>query len=186
MGAEALLARITSLKGSPSFSSSMTGLRLSFKYRHTEQICYIIEMAMFDHEKLDVYGLELEFLTWVTEFQIELAQPLLVSTRELRDQLDRASRSAPLNTAEANGRRRGGQQAKAFDDARGSAIECAACLDASVAKRLATADRVKPGKELLVRIVSMLSKLVDRFDSDQYRVRESPLDSRIPFEDEDD
>jgi hypothetical protein len=32
----------------------------------------------------------------------------------------------------------------------------------------------------------MLSKLVDRFDSHQYRVRESPLDSGIPFEDEDD
>ena len=49
---------------------------------------------------------------------------------------------------------------------------------------MATADRVKPGKELLVRIVAMLSKLVERFDSDQYRVRESPLDSNLPFEDE--
>jgi four helix bundle protein len=86
----------------------------------------------------------------------------------------RASLSVPLNTAEANGRRRGRQRAKAFDDARGSAIECAACLDAAVAKRVATADRVKPGKELLVRIVAMLSKLVERFDSDQYRSRESP------------
>lgn len=127
---------------------------------------------MFDHEKLDVYALELEFLTWVTDFQIELTRPSLVSTRELRDQLDRASLSVPLNTAEANGRRQRRQRAKTFDDARGSAIECAACLDASVAKRLATADRVKPGKELLIRIVAMLSKLVERFDSDQYRVRE--------------
>lgn len=139
---------------------------------------------MFDHEKLDVYALELEFLTWVTDFQIELSQPSLISTRELRDQLDRASLSVPLNTAEANGRRRGRQRAKAFDDARGSAIECAACLDASVAKRVATADRVRLGKELLVRIVAMLSKLVERFDSYQYRVRESPLDSALPFEDE--
>jgi four helix bundle protein len=93
-------------------------------------------MAIFDHEKLDVYALELEFLTWVTDFQIELTQPSLISTRELRDQLDRASLSVPLNTAEANGRRRGRQRAKALDDARGSAIECAACLDASVAKRV--------------------------------------------------
>jgi four helix bundle protein len=123
-------------------------------------------MAIFDHEKLDVYALELEFLTWVTDFQIELTRPSLISTRELRDQLDRASLSVPLNTAEANGRRQGRQRAKTFDDARGSAIECAACLDASVAKRLATADRVRPGKELLVRIVSILSKLVERFDSD--------------------
>jgi four helix bundle protein len=116
-------------------------------------------------EKLDVYAPELEFLTWVTDFQIELTQPSLISTRELRDQLDRASLSVPLNTAEANGRRRGRQRAKALDDARGSAIECAACLDASVAKRVATADRVRLGKEVLVRIVAMLSKLVERFDS---------------------
>lgn len=139
----------------------------------------------FDHEKLDVYGLELEFLTWVTDFLIELSQPSRIPTRELRDQLDRASLSVPLNTAEGNGRRQGRQRAKAFDDARGSAIECAACLDASVAKRLATADRIEPGKEVLFRIVSMLSKLVARFDSKEYRVREPGLEAATPFEDDD-
>ena len=139
----------------------------------------------FDHEKLDVYGLELEFLTWVTDFLIELSQPSRIPTRELRDQLDRASLSVPLNTAEGNGRRQGRQRAKAFDDARGSAIECAACLDASVAKRLATADRIEPGKEMLFRIVSMLSKLVARFDSKEYRVREPGLEAATPFEDDD-
>lgn len=139
----------------------------------------------FDHEKLDVYGLELEFLTWVTDFLIELSQPSRIPTRELRDQLDRASLSVPLNTAEGNGRRQGRQRAKAFDDARGFAIECAACLDASVAKRLATADRIEPGKEMLFRIVSMLSKLVARFDSKEYRVREPGLEAATPFEDDD-
>lgn len=139
----------------------------------------------FDHEKLDVYGLELEFLTWVTDFLIELSQPSRIPTRELRDQLDRASLSVPLNTAEGNGRRQGRQRAKAFDDARGSAIECAACLDATVAKRLATADRIEPGKEMLFRIVSMLSKLVARFDSKEYRVREPGLEAATPFEDDD-
>jgi four helix bundle protein len=139
----------------------------------------------FDHEKLDVYGLELEFLTWVTDFLIELSQPSRIPTRELRDQLDRASLSVPLNTAEGNGRRQGRQRAKAFDDARGSAIECAACLDASVAKRLATTDRIEPGKEMLFRIVSMLSKLVARFDSKEYRVREPGLEAATPFEDDD-
>jgi four helix bundle protein len=52
--------------------------------------------------------------------------------RELIEQLDRASLSVLLNTAEGNGKRQG-QRAKFFDDARGSAFECAACLDASVA-----------------------------------------------------
>src|SRR5215813_4268246 len=91
----------------------------------------------FDHEKLDVYQLELKFLTWVTQFLAEICGPLSAQTREIREQLDRASLSALLNTAEGNGRRQGRQRAKFFDDARGSAIECAACLDASVAKGFA-------------------------------------------------
>ena len=144
---------------------------------------------MFDHEKLDVYQLELKFLGWVTEFLVELADnPSPVNKRELTDQLDRASLSALLNTAEGNGRRQGKQRAKFFDDARGSAIECAACLDASVAKRLSTVDRIQAGKEILVRIVSMLSKLVERFDPDSYRVREgeNTLGDAKTIEDEDD
>jgi hypothetical protein len=39
-----------------------------------------------------------------------------------------------LNTAEGNGKRQGKQRAKFFDDARGPAVECAACLDALAAK----------------------------------------------------
>src|SRR6516164_6799521 len=104
--------------------------------------------GMFDHEKLDVYQLELKFLTWVTQFIVNLASLSATQTRELRDQLDRASLSALLNTAEGNGKRQGRQRAKSFDDARGSAIECAACLDASVAKRLVSYQRVCPGKEM--------------------------------------
>ena len=62
----------------------------------------------------------------------------------------------------------GRQQAKFFDDARGSAIECAACLDASVAKGFVFLERIQSGKEMLVRIVAMLTKLVVRFDPNQY------------------
>ena len=82
------------------------------------------------------------------------------------DQLDRASLSVLLNMAEGNGKRRGRQRAKFFDDARGSAIECAACLDAAVAKRLVSASRVRPGKEMLGRQVAMLTRLVDHFDDE--------------------
>ena len=92
--------------------------------------------------------------------------------RELIDQLDRASLSVLFNTAEGNGKRQGRQRAKFFDDARGSALECAACLDASVAKRIATQERIQSGKELLVRVVAMLTRLVERFDPDEFRIRE--------------
>jgi four helix bundle protein len=144
---------------------------------------------MFDHEKLDVYQLELKFLGWATEFLVELADyPSRVSKRELIDQLDRASLSAVLNTAEGNGRRQGRLRARFFDDARGSAIECAACLDASVAKKLSSPERIQSGKEVLVRIVAMLSKLIERFDPESYRVREdeAALGEADPVEDEDD
>jgi four helix bundle protein len=126
---------------------------------------------VFDHEKLDVYCLELQFVGWITDLFEDVSPCSVQCRRELFEQLDRASLSALLNTAEGNGKRQGRQRAKFFDDARGSAIECAACLDASVAKRLVSNDRIRLGKEMLARIVAMLTRLVDRFDTDEIRAR---------------
>jgi hypothetical protein len=64
-----------------------------------------------------------------------------------------------------------------------SSTECAACLDALVAKRACEAPRVEQGKALLVRVVSMLSKLVDRF-SPPPQVHEAPTPYAIEDEDE--
>jgi four helix bundle protein len=120
---------------------------------------------LFDHEKLDVYCIELGFITWIAAFLEDALQWSAQHRRELIEQLDRASLSVLLNTAEGNGKRQGQLRAKFFDDARGSAIECAACLDASVAKGFVSIDRVRPGKEMLARIVAMLTRLIDRFDT---------------------
>jgi four helix bundle protein len=120
--------------------------------------------SKFDHEKLDVYRYELEFIEWVTPLLDEAAVSAKGRTREACDQLDRASLSTLLNTAEGNGKRQRQIRAKFFDDARGSATECAACLDALVAKRIVSAERIIAGKDLLLKIVSMLSGLVNRFD----------------------
>lgn len=118
----------------------------------------------FDHEKLEVYQLELKFVSWVTDILIEMRNKSQPHLREVCDQLDRASLSVLLNTAEGNGRRATQQRARFFDDARGSATECAACLDALVVKRACIEERIIEGKTLLVRIVSILCKLVERFD----------------------
>src|SRR5262245_2757168 len=48
---------------------------------------------------------------------------------ELSDQLDRASISVPLNIAEGSGRSTPRERARAYTIARGSAVECLACLD---------------------------------------------------------
>jgi four helix bundle protein len=123
------------------------------------------QAVLFDHEKLDVYGLELQFIAWVTPLLKEVSSNDIGRTREVCDQLDRASLSILLNTAEGNGKRQRQVRAKFFDDARGSATECAACLDALVAKRVTVESRIVEGKKKLLRIVSMLCGLVDRFDS---------------------
>jgi four helix bundle protein len=128
--------------------------------------------AKFDHEKLDVYRYELEFIEWVTPLLDEAAISAKGRTREVCDQLDRASLSTLLNTAEGNGKRQRQIRAKFFDDARGSATECAACLDALVAKRIVLAERIVAGKDLLLKIVSMLSGLVNRFDGSSDVLRE--------------
>src|SRR5262245_16950735 len=120
----------------------------------------------FDHEKLEAYQLKLAFITWVTPLLTKVKQSgTTIRTAEVIDQLDRASLSALLNTAEGNGRRQRQTRAKFFDDARRSATECAACLDALVAKTLCSTEEISEGKALLVRIVSILTKLIARFES---------------------
>jgi four helix bundle protein len=98
-----------------------------------------------------------------------------------------SSSSSLLNTAEGNGRRQRQTRAKFFDDARGSVTECAACLDALVAKGICTKEEIQQGKEMLLRIASMLTKLISLFDSSPNSVvREEPPDEESLHEDEDD
>src|SRR5277367_6005592 len=95
----------------------------------------------FDHEKLLVYQRSIAFVVW--------AEPILESL-PVRDQLDRASTSIPLNIAEGNGKFTSADRCRFFDTARGSALESAACLDVLVAKRRIAADGVREGKGLLL------------------------------------
>jgi four helix bundle protein len=132
----------------------------------------------FDHEKLDVYQTELRFLAWVTPLLQELSQAEGIRTGELSNHLDRASLSVLLNTAEGNGKRQRQIRVRFFDDARGSATECAACLDAAVAKGALNKDRIQPGKELLLRVVSMMTRLVERYGNEE-KIQEAEADYRI-------
>lgn len=122
--------------------------------------------SSFDHEKLDVYQLELLFLSWLVPLLTKIKQGKAdLRPTEIIDHLDRGSLSALLNTAEGNGRRQRQTRARFFDDARGSVTECAACLDALVARRTCTKEEIDEGKQMLLRMASMLTKLVERFDS---------------------
>ena len=141
----------------------------------------------FDHGNLDVYQLELRFVGWVAALLANIKQrPIDARIAEVSDQSDRASLSPLLNTAEGNGRRQRQTRAKFYDDARGSVTECAACLDALVAKRICTKEELQEGKEMLLRIASMLTKLIALFDSASSSVvREESPEEKFEDEEED-
>lgn len=109
----------------------------------------------FDHEKLKVYQSAIEFITWSTDLVFQIKAKAAV-----KDQLDRASTSVALNIAEGNGKFAIRDRCRFLDFARGSALECAACLDVLVAKRLLERAAISSGKEQLLEIVSMLLGLV--------------------------
>lgn len=107
----------------------------------------------FDHEKLTVYREAIGFVSWVEALLQKVPKSLAVY-----NQLDRASTSIPLNIAEGNGKYTEADRCHFFDIARGSALECAACLDVLIAKkRIESADS---GKAVLASIVSMLVGLI--------------------------
>jgi four helix bundle protein len=112
----------------------------------------------FDHEKLDVYREAINFCGWVGEFLASIS-----AKSAAKDQLDRASTSIPLNIAEGNGKFSARDRARFFEMARGSALECAACLDVLVVRKLVKEEPLAAQKERLVRIVEMLVGLLRRF-----------------------
>lgn len=114
--------------------------------------------ACFDHEKLRVYQDALRFVAFADEILSQLPAKL-----SARDQLDRASTSIVLNIAEGNGKRSHNDRCRFLDIARGSALECAACLDVLTVRKFVDAARATDGKTILVGIVSMLVGLLDAF-----------------------
>ena len=104
----------------------------------------------------------------------------LPANASVRNQLDRASTSVPLNIVEGNGKFTSPDRCRFFDNACGSALESAACLDVMVAKGFFGADETQNGKAMLVKIVSMLFGLI-RANSD-VRVFEEPASYRAQKE----
>jgi four helix bundle protein len=115
------------------------------------------------HEKLEVYREAIAFIAWLSTL-LESA----VRIGDVKDQLDRASTSIPLNIAEGNGKYTPKDRCRYFDIAHGSALECAAGLDILVAKGKLTTEQIRPGKESLQKIVRMLMGLIKRNSTREY------------------
>jgi four helix bundle protein len=107
------------------------------------------------HERLDVYQRSVEFLAR----SVAILERLPSGTSVLADQLRRASLSVPLNIAEGVGKANEADRRRYYQIARGSATECGAILDACLVLRVADTQAVLEGKRLLVRVVSMLSRM---------------------------
>ena len=128
----------------------------------------------FDHEKLEVYQESIRFCGWAGELLSTIS-----AKAAAKDQLDRASTSIPLNIAEGNGKFSTRDRARFFEIARGSALECAACLDVLVVRQLASEIQTGSGKEQLVHIVRMLMGLLRRFSTRPEMVREEEGEYRV-------
>ena len=115
---------------------------------------------IFDHDKLDVYRLAIEYVA----DSFGIAKELSGLHRHARDQWVRAAQSIPLNIAEGNGKRSVKDRSRFFDIARGSALECAAIQDVLLVSGGINAEIGVPAKAKLKRIVAMLTRLVMRSD----------------------
>ena len=112
-------------------------------------------MSQLDFEKLDVYVCAIELLRFSTEVLDRLPR----GESELRSQLRRAAMSIPLNIAEGTGKPSAPDRARFHAVARGSAMECGAILQVCGIMGYLPSAEEQRGRELVLRIVSMLTRM---------------------------
>jgi four helix bundle protein len=114
-----------------------------------------VTMSRFDHEGLDVYHTAIEFLGLSDRIISQLPR----GRSYLKDQLGRAALSITANTAEGAGEFKRKEKARFYRMACRSATECAAIVDVCRVLDISDQQQLRQGRELLLRIVSMLTKL---------------------------
>ena len=112
---------------------------------------------MLSFQKLDVYQCSIQFLVFVRR----VVRRIPKGHGDLVDQIRRSSQSTPQNIAEGAGKSTRADKAKHYTIARGSAMESAAHLDVMKVEELIAEEDYVEGIELLERIVSMLTKMID-------------------------
>lgn len=117
------------------------------------------EKSMFlDHEKLDVYHVAVEFVIVADG----IVEHLPRGRGYLSDQLQRAALSIPLNIAEGAGEYSIDEKIRFYRIAKRSATECAGILNVCQRLQLVEEKRYALGRELLIRLVSMLIKMAQK------------------------
>jgi four helix bundle protein len=114
-----------------------------------------MDTQTLSYKKLEVYQSSIQFL----DIALRLVSGLPKGQAKLADQFRRASLSIPLNIAEAAGKVSPAEAAHHFAIARGSAMECGAILDVFKLMGVGQKEVLVQGDGLLVRMVSMLTRM---------------------------
>ena len=110
---------------------------------------------MFGFQRLDAYRASSEFLGLTAKLVARIPK----GYSGLVDQLRRAALSVPLNIAEGSGKFSKDAE-RFYAIARGSALECAAILDALEVMAVLDEVALTRARDLLERVVSMLTGLI--------------------------
>jgi four helix bundle protein len=113
---------------------------------------------VLDHEKLDVYHIAIEFAI----LSDTIIEHIPRGRGYLCDQLQRAALSISLNIAEGAGEYAIDEKVRFYRMAKRSATECAGILDVCQKLQLLDEQKYIKGRELIVRIVSILVKMAQR------------------------
>ena len=124
-------------------------------------------MQQFDHEKLDAYGIAIDFV--ITAEAVAQGATRGKGHGDLADQLRRASTSIVCNLAEGAGEYAPLEKARFYRLSKRSATECAALIEIYRRLGLATPDAADKARAMLLRIVSMMVRLVVATESGDRR-----------------
>lgn len=112
-------------------------------------------MSQLDHEKLDVYQTSIDLVVLIDG----IIEHLPRGRGYLGDQFQRAALSIPLNIAEGAGEFSSSEKSRFYRMAKRSATECAGIFDVCIRLKLIEEEQYKKGRELILRIVAMLTKI---------------------------
>jgi four helix bundle protein len=116
-----------------------------------------------DHEKLDVYQFAIRFVVLADE----IVENLPRGRACLADQLRRACSSIALNIAEGAGEFAPTEKLRFYRMAKRSATECSSILDILRHLQLIEEQRFCRARELVVRIVAMLIRVIQKLGAKQ-------------------
>jgi len=113
-------------------------------------------MQYLDYEKLDVYRVSMGLVLMIEE----VTGRLPVGRAYLVDQLRRSSSSVVLNIAEGAGEHAPAEKKRFYRMAKRSATECASTVEICLHLRLVEEGQYGKVRERVIRIVAMLTKLI--------------------------